>query len=218
MSDPVAEKSKFLCMYMSNHPDTLVAYVKYWGKVGEKVVSAGMTSIDTKGMTLSYKLDGKGDEQKQVRVVFNPPLAGYEEVKPRLLAMAADAQESLGMSKSPQITSFELPSGVYTMGLPLFSLLCTFISSSFFTPQNEVAQWLFKIVGGRTVLKVFCLASGVVHIAQAIYVQRLCVKHRTGFSVGFKYVLSTFLFGYTVLVPFRRKIQKARIDSIMKLN
>lgn len=48
MSDPVAEKSTFLCMYMSNHPDTLVAYVKYWGKVSELVESAKMTSIDSK--------------------------------------------------------------------------------------------------------------------------------------------------------------------------
>ena len=48
MSDPVAAKSTFLCMYMSNHPDTLVSYVRYWGKVQEKVVSAQMTAIDTK--------------------------------------------------------------------------------------------------------------------------------------------------------------------------
>ena len=46
--DPVADKSTFLCMYMSNHPDTLVAYVKFFGKVKERVVSAKMTSIDSK--------------------------------------------------------------------------------------------------------------------------------------------------------------------------
>lgn len=45
--DPVAEKSSFLCMYMSNHPDTLVAYVKYFGKVQDAVSSASMTSIDS---------------------------------------------------------------------------------------------------------------------------------------------------------------------------
>ena len=33
---------------MSNHPDTLVAYVKHWGKVAENVASAKMTGIDTK--------------------------------------------------------------------------------------------------------------------------------------------------------------------------
>ena len=47
MTDPVADKSSFLCMYMSNHPDTLVAYVKYFGKVKEKVTSAKMTSISS---------------------------------------------------------------------------------------------------------------------------------------------------------------------------
>ena len=47
MSDPVASKSSFLCMYMSSHPDTLVAYVKHWGKVADDVSSARMTTIDT---------------------------------------------------------------------------------------------------------------------------------------------------------------------------
>ena len=53
-TDPVAAKSGFLCMYMSNHPDTLVSYVRYWGKVSDTVVSAQMTSIDTKVRALSW--------------------------------------------------------------------------------------------------------------------------------------------------------------------
>ena len=48
MSDPVAEKSAFLRMYMSNHPDTLVAYAKWFGKVKEVITSAEMSAIDTK--------------------------------------------------------------------------------------------------------------------------------------------------------------------------
>lgn len=48
MSDPVAEKSGFLKMYMSSHPDTLIAYAKYFGKVKEPISSAEMTAIDTK--------------------------------------------------------------------------------------------------------------------------------------------------------------------------
>lgn len=47
MADPVAEKSGFLKMYMSNHPDTLVAYAKYYGKVDEPIKSAEMSAIDT---------------------------------------------------------------------------------------------------------------------------------------------------------------------------
>ena len=48
MSDPVAEKSAFLRMYMSNHPDTLVAYAKWFGKVNEVITGAEMSAIDTK--------------------------------------------------------------------------------------------------------------------------------------------------------------------------
>jgi hypothetical protein len=48
MADPVAEKSGFLCMYMSSHPDTLVAYAKWFGKVQEHITSAQMTGITTK--------------------------------------------------------------------------------------------------------------------------------------------------------------------------
>jgi hypothetical protein len=56
MSDPVAAKSTFLCMYMSNHPDTLVSYVRYWGKVKQHVSSAQMTGIDTKVPAPSHPL------------------------------------------------------------------------------------------------------------------------------------------------------------------
>jgi len=48
MNDPVAEKSAFLRMYMSNHPDTLVAYAKWFGKVKEPVKNAEMSAIDCK--------------------------------------------------------------------------------------------------------------------------------------------------------------------------
>jgi hypothetical protein len=46
--DPVADKSGFLCAYMSTHPDTLVAYVKHFGKIDGNVSSAKMLSIDSK--------------------------------------------------------------------------------------------------------------------------------------------------------------------------
>ena len=47
-ADPVADKSGFLCTYMSTHPDTLVAYVKHFGKIDGNVSSAKMLSIDSK--------------------------------------------------------------------------------------------------------------------------------------------------------------------------
>ena len=46
--DPVAAKSSFLCMYMSNHKDTLASYVIYHGKVATtRITNAEMTGIDS---------------------------------------------------------------------------------------------------------------------------------------------------------------------------
>ena len=49
-------------------------------------------------MDLEYKMKGALASSKPpvVRVEFDPPLLGYEEVKPRLLGMKADADEALG--------------------------------------------------------------------------------------------------------------------------
>jgi hypothetical protein len=47
------------------------------------------------GMDITYTSGSK--EEKHVRVTFDPPLLGYEEVKPRMIGMKLDAEESLGM-------------------------------------------------------------------------------------------------------------------------
>jgi Protein of unknown function (DUF2470) len=49
-------------------------------------------------MDLEYKMKGAlaSSSLQVVRVEFDPPLIGYDEVKPRLLGMKADADEALG--------------------------------------------------------------------------------------------------------------------------
>ena len=63
MADPVSDKSGFLCTYMSTHPDTLVAYVKHFGKVDGHVTSAKMRSINSK---VRLKTGGRGWGVKRV--------------------------------------------------------------------------------------------------------------------------------------------------------
>lgn len=50
-------------------------------------------------MDLTYQLKGSG-ESRTVRIPFDPPLAGYEEVKPRLMNMKGEAEEALGMVRT----------------------------------------------------------------------------------------------------------------------
>ncbi|KAG6332974.1 hypothetical protein ID866_6117 [Astraeus odoratus] len=231
MSDPVAAKSAFLCMYMKSHPDTLVAYVKYFGKVGGNVVNAEMSSIDTKGMSLSYKLESGGNGQ--VHVPFQPPLAGYDEVKPRLLSMKADAQEGLGMIKTPQLTTFEVPVSIapwmtYLLsvyvtcypppGTPLQLPFTSFqipasITDVVFAPARISADML----GFRPTLKTIAMITLGIHAVEALYVWSLCRRYVRGRCVTATHIMATFLFGFPVWMDIHRRVKQKRIESVMKV-
>ncbi|KAI0338756.1 hypothetical protein BDW22DRAFT_1362464 [Trametopsis cervina] len=121
-TDPVSAKSSFLCTYMSHHPDTLVSYVRHWGAVRERVDGAKMTAIDSKGMSLTYTTRGS-KTPKDIRVPFDPPLSGYDDVKPRLLQMKLDAEDALGMTKRPQIPSYVWSNSYLSSGIFLLPIL-----------------------------------------------------------------------------------------------
>ncbi|KAJ6632458.1 hypothetical protein B0H10DRAFT_1938071 [Mycena sp. CBHHK59/15] len=214
MSDPVAEKSGFLKMYMSNHPDTLVAYAKWYGKVVEPVISAEMGAIDSKSMTLTCTL--KDGNKKTVFIPLDPPLSGYEDVKPRLLEMKAIAQESLGMIKSPVLTSFHMPASVFSTLIPMCALFyCTFFpkdsAAALFAPARLVHTYVQgPLLSGIWVFMV------VLHALESLYTYSLTRKHAT-FSTGVAYILGTLAFGFPIWVDMRKRIQAARINSVMKI-
>ncbi|KAF9653576.1 hypothetical protein BDM02DRAFT_3182587 [Thelephora ganbajun] len=217
--DPVAAKSSFLCMYMSTHKDTLASYVIYHGKVvSTKITDAEMTRIDSKGMDISYQIPSSGNEKISIRIGFEPPLSGYEEVKPRLLSMKADAEEALGMVPAPQITEFTVsptwlaPAGLVilltyvTLSPPLSSNVPPYLYPGSFI-QNFVGEWVIKFSWGTVV---------VLHALESLYTATLVKRHRTPFRVGAMYVIGTLLCGYPGWMELKRNVQAARIDSILK--
>ncbi|PFH48538.1 hypothetical protein AMATHDRAFT_65255 [Amanita thiersii Skay4041] len=211
MADPVAEKSAFLKMYMSNHPDTLVAYAKYYGKVEGHIVSAEMTDISTKRMILLCTL--KSGEKQSTEVTFNPPLVGYEAVKPRLLEMKAIAQEKLGMIKAPKIDTFVFPRDAW-VSLPLPFVLGWLLSSAG-SESGGVGSWLVHWIGVGKVQ----WATGifvVLHCLESLYTWSLCKKH-TGPNVGTMYIVGTLMCGFPMWKDLRKRIQDARINSVMKV-
>lgn len=225
MSDPVASKSGFLCMYMKNHPDTLVAYVKYFGKVEGNVLTAEMSSIDSKGMTLVYKL--KSGQSNSIRVSFDPPLSGYEEVKPRLLSMKAEAQEGLGMLKAPQITTFRIPRMAAFTGIMVFVYFyflsppppgTTFLSvpvtsvDTFFSPAHAFRNATGLGLSFRTACAIFV----TIHGAETLYTWSLCKQYVKGTIVTAAYVGSTMIFGFPMWIDLKRRVQQKRIESVMK--
>ncbi|KII84863.1 hypothetical protein PLICRDRAFT_167267 [Plicaturopsis crispa FD-325 SS-3] len=219
MTDSVADKSGFLRMYMSNHPDTLVAYVRHFGKVTDPtIIGAEMTAIESKSMTLTYKR--KNGQSNVVKVPFNPPLSGYDEVKPRLLGMKAEAQEALGMIKAPQITAFHFPTtGVWGvgafLGVLVYSTLAgtTYIASPLFAPGRQ----LVGALGGWATVQALCWMTAVGHSLGALYTTTLVRRHRAPFPVAAKWILCTLALGFPGWLELRKRIQAARIESVMKV-
>ncbi|KAF8067983.1 hypothetical protein FPV67DRAFT_1167754 [Lyophyllum atratum] len=215
MSDPVADKSGFLRMYMSNHPDTLVAYANWFGKVTEPITSAEMTAIDSKSMTLTCTM--KAGVKKEVRIPIEPPLNGYDDVKPRLLEMKAIAQEKLGMIKTPRITSFRLPSEALASAVVVGALLYLYLApKDGSSPLYEPARMVDSVLGPKPVTYILG-AIGVAHVFESMYTFVLCRRHSTGFFTGAAYLMATMAFGFPIWSDFRKRVQAARIGSVMKV-
>ncbi|KIK45557.1 hypothetical protein CY34DRAFT_523989 [Suillus luteus UH-Slu-Lm8-n1] len=225
MSDSVASNSSFLCMYMKDHTGTLVAYVRYFGKVEDDVVTAEMSSIDSKGMTLLYEL--KSGISKSIQVPFDPLLSEYDDAKPRLLSMKAEALEGLGMLKAPQLTTFRFPSKAAItpfVFLAYFYLLSpppagtTFLSipvtnmDVFFSPAHAFRD----LTGLGLSLRTLFAILGAIHGAEGLYTLSLCRRHVKGAVVTAVYVGCTVLFGNHIWKDLKRRVQERRIEAITK--
>ncbi|KAI0919536.1 hypothetical protein AcV5_001577 [Taiwanofungus camphoratus] len=177
--------------------------------------------LKPQGMNLAYQTKASGNAKKQLRVEFDPPLAGYEEVKPRLLSMKVDAEEALGMAPAPQITSFEVPANAYILLTGTMILLLIYVTFAP-APTSPTYSPLFK--AGYTLrsslppwaVPASWYGGGFIHILEALYAYTMCKKHRTGLWTGVQYVLGTLFLGFPILIELRRQRHNARIDSILK--
>ena len=62
-----------------------------------------MTHFLLQGMNLKYNTKDSPNKPQIVHIEFDPPLLGYDEVKPRLLGMKADADEALGIVRGQNL-------------------------------------------------------------------------------------------------------------------
>lgn len=174
---------------MKDYTGTLVAYVRYFGKVEDDVITAEMSSIDSEGMTLLYEL--KSGISKSIRVPFDPLLSEFDDAKPRLLSMKAEALEGLGMLKAPQLTTFRFPSKAAMtpfVFLAYFYLLSppppgtTFLSipvtnmDTFFSPAHAFRDLTGLSLSFRTLFTIL----GAIHGAEGLYTLSLCRRHVKG--------------------------------------
>lgn len=151
-------------------------------------------------MDLTYTTKS-GGSKKAIRVPFNPPLAGYEDVKGRLLQMKVDAEEALGMvrppplpslplylsvcliqAKNPTIDSFIFPASAWKTTLLIIALLYTTYApgpeSALYNPACLTAVLVRGALPawGLTGIWVFLVAF---HAVECIYTYSLCKRHQT---------------------------------------
>ena len=159
-------------------------------------------------MKLKCKLDSGAE--KIVAIPFNPPLSGYDEVKPRLLAMRAEAQQALGMVRArhsgqsthvfmppiyvqaltPQITSFRMPPDLlFTISFMSLLIYCTFAPRGTGSLWFRPAEVLVNFAGGERSVKYSWIIVFVTHPLESIYTFVLCRRHRTPFFVGVSFLL-----------------------------
>ncbi|KAI0266638.1 hypothetical protein BGY98DRAFT_1069539 [Russula aff. rugulosa BPL654] len=187
MADPAAGKSGFVCTYMFTHPDTVVAYVKHFGKVDGNVSSAKMLSIDSKRDNrdgwFDYLGNRLGIQDKRgrvevVRVEFDPPLLGYEEVKPHL-GMKVDTDSALSTVRpNPSLFRFvSLPQHSQTSPL-LLSLIYTSITPPYSdSDSNHDKFWCLTRTTCPGIMILFHGRLLIAHTGEGAYAATLANKH-----------------------------------------
>jgi hypothetical protein len=151
---------------------------------------------------MNLKYQTKAGESKEIRVTFNPPLAGYEEVKPRLMTMKADAEEALGMvifsynsppsacsqsmlqMKAPKIEDFRIPPDAWKTAIPMLALFYTTFAPGPLSPAYSAAFALAHAIRealGPTVMKYIWILMVSLHLLECLYTLSLCRKHQTPF-------------------------------------
>lgn len=149
-------------------------------------------------MTITYTTVKSGSSKNETRVLFDPPLAEYGEVKARLLQMKVEAENALGMVrpprsppqsrltyprkiKTPVISDFRFPSAARGTAMLVGALAYTTFApgpdSPFYNAAFHPAELIRDTLPwGLTSIWAVLLAA---HSAECVYTYSLCRKHKT---------------------------------------
>ncbi|CAG8604861.1 12126_t:CDS:2 [Cetraspora pellucida] len=174
--DPIVPHATRLVSYMNTHPETILTYAKYFGKV-QNAISARMTDIDSDGfVVLAKESDGTENE---VHIRFKNQLKSYDQVRPVLTEMAKEAEEALSL---PSTTPPPMPSSNFTnihtpfnppdssrfIRTLLIIIFCA-VLAFYPSPAPEAIKTLRSIFG-QELLRVFVLFVISCHIIETLIV------------------------------------------------
>ncbi|CAG8701041.1 5002_t:CDS:2 [Ambispora leptoticha] len=138
--DPISPHANRLVAYMNGHPNTILAYAKYFGKE-MNATSARMTGIDSTGITVKVTKE-EGDEV-EIIIQFKQQLTSHEQVRGVLTEMAKEAEDALNLpstrppSPPPTTNNIHTPF-IWPHPLHIFSVLAFLIiiyTPDYLTPE-----------------------------------------------------------------------------------
>ncbi|CAD6593687.1 MAG: hypothetical protein ASARMPRED_007848 [Alectoria sarmentosa] len=239
--DPIAAKSVFLASYMSQHADTLVAYIVFYLQSpiwsGEKfktskerdsktslravdIKQPRMLKITSKEMTIQYRdaRVGRG-ETKKVDIPFDPPMLGYEEVRPRLLQMKIEAEEGIGMPKRPTVSVYRFPTARNT--LIVVAMVSFWVAAATTTDPDGFFGRIRRLTGGEWTIRasgMLMVRSMQLRVSSPLLMLTDLAHHRLHHTLQLELSSTVPVFGSAGLLEFRKVVREARIAGISKTN
>ncbi|EST07725.1 Protein of unknown function DUF4499 [Kalmanozyma brasiliensis GHG001] len=219
-SDDIAPKAEGILSHMNNdHKDSLAYLATHYGDLAQplKPNQVVMTAIDKKHLEIAYTTKkgaepGKGKPgSRTVHVPFRPYLAGYSEVRTRLVDMSA-VSEKVITTRKPDII-YRAPKFLINLQFVLiiayFALRSDTLASHGITqsivPSDRLAHWndLRNVrLGGPAKMDKFMKSIARAHVVEGALMAALCWWKGATKLVAARWIATTTFLGIPSWIAF----------------
>ncbi|TKY87173.1 hypothetical protein EX895_003850 [Sporisorium graminicola] len=219
-SDDVAAKAEGIISHMNNdHQDSLAYLATHYGDLAKplKPNQVLMTAIDKTHFEIVYNTNAGATPAKgkagsrTVSIPFYPHLAGYSEVRQRLVELS-DISEKVITTRKPVIV-YRTPK-LALQGLVLLTVaylalrsdsLATLGLVQSFVPEKRVVQWnnlRNNTLGGPAKMDKFVMSIVRTHLLEGALMALVCYWKGASRLVAIRWILTTAALGIPSWIAF----------------
>ncbi|SJX61863.1 uncharacterized protein SRS1_12847 [Sporisorium reilianum f. sp. reilianum] len=219
-SDDVAAKAEGIISHMNNdHKDSLAYLATHYGDLAKplKPDQVLMTAIDKKHLEIVYTTakgaaPAKGKAgTRTVSVPFYPHLAGYSEVRQRLVDLS-EISEKVITTRKPVIV-YRTPKlalhGLVLLAIAYFALRSDTLAShglvQSLVPEARLAQWndlRNNTLGGPAKMDKFIMSIVRTHVLEGALMGLVCYWKGASRLVALRWILTTVALGIPSWIAF----------------
>ncbi|KAL6717359.1 hypothetical protein ACLMJK_005274 [Lecanora helva] len=192
-------KGRIITHMNTDHQDSLIRYLQHYAHLSSYASSNAYLS-DITFSSLTILSSGKDAHT----IPISPPMTAWSEVRPRVVAMDAEACAALNKS-STTVNTYKQP-----IGIPAIVMLASCITFIVFSRRAnfQPESWFYdKLAGKAPRFAEFCWAIQplviypmlIIHTAEAVHMHRSRLERHTVkmlSSVWWKWIFSAFTEGF----------------------